>query len=458
MCWKKRKTKDVPVCSVSGLSPNPYCINVIPKQFYVEPKSGEPDWRKLTVCTFHEAPAPPPEPTVTLDVCPISFLLPNGPYCPKPYLSKTFPQSQIPTTVCQLHVAPPIPPPLPAKAKYPLYAFIPELLVAQGDINAFARRMRAAGVWGVRFFLLQSWSTVRLVPWEQATYNGQLITLYSKKDGVNHCPVTDMTRPNAAYWTRLADVLAILKANDLEAVCSLGDNCSMNTRNQKLSYPFLVSLQTMSPDPKETLSYLVPQAAKAICTASPGGLYGPSKYPLYRSWVAQAIAVLNASGCAYRVEIQNEFNRLLPQPPNAPENWYAMMVNAVTGAGVPAARIVHSGDQSIVLSHGGTFSMHGIAQAGLHDTTCAPARMMLSSDGAYAGKFKGRSTTDFDSAGHHGPSVEDAIDIAKMIRSKGIMGGYEAMIMNAWRMNDCLANVDNIIPDVFQAMTEEWKK
>jgi hypothetical protein len=347
---------------------------------------------------------------------------------------------------------------LPDKAKYPLYAFVPELLVAQGDINAFARRMRAAGVWGVRFFLLQSWSTIRLVPWEQATYNSQPVVLYSKPDGVNNCPVTDMTRPNAAYWTRMADILAILKQNDLEAVVSLGDNCSMNTRNQKLSYPFLASLQTMSPDPKETLSYLVPQAAKANCTGSPGGLYGPTKYPLYRSWVSQVVAVLNDSGCAYRVEIQNEFNRLLPQPPNAPENWYSMMVNAVTGAGVLPARIVHSGDPSITLSHGGIFSMHGIAQARLHDTVCDFSRMMISSDGAYAGQFKGRNPDDYDSAGHHGPSIEDAAAEAKMVRSKSIMGGIEMMIMNAWRRNDCLANVDNIPDDVFKAITAEWAK
>jgi hypothetical protein len=346
---------------------------------------------------------------------------------------------------------------LPAKAKYPLYAFVPELLVAQGDINAFCKRMRAAGVWGVRFFLLQSWSTIRLVPWKQAVYQGQNVVLYSKKDGVNNCPVTDMDAANPDYWTRLADVLAILKANGLEAVVSLGDNCSMNTRNQKLSYPFLASLQTMSPDPKETLSYVVPPAAKAICKpGSPGGLYGPAKYDLYRRWVGQTVSALQSSGCSFRLEIQNEFSRLLPQPPNAPENWYVMMVNAVKKAGVPSERIIHSGDPSIILNYGGIFSMHGIAQAGLHDTTCPPARMMISSDGAYAGKFKGRNPDDYDSAGHHGPSVEDAIAEAKMVRSKGIMGGIEMMIMNAWRMNDCLANVDNIIPDVYQAITDEW--
>jgi hypothetical protein len=84
---------------------------------------------------------------------------------------------------------------------------------------------------------------------------------------------------------------------------------------------------------------------------------------------------------------------------------------------------------------------------------------MLSSDGAYAGKFRGRSETDYDAGGHRGPSIEDAIAIAKMIRSKGISGGWEAMIMNAWRQSEYLANVDLVTDvSVLAAVTAEWAK
>ena len=347
--------------------------------------------------------------------------------------------------------------PYPAKAKYPLYVFLPELLVAKGDIAAWAKRIRNAGAWGVRIFLLQSWASIRLVPWEQATYNGTPVTLYSKQDGVNNCPVTDLTRPNVDYWTRLREVCRILKEHDLEVIAALGDNCSFNTRNQKLSYPFMASLQTMSK--AEIWPMLVPAAAKSICTDSPGGVYGTAKYPYYKAWINKAVAVLKASGVGYRLEIQNEFSRLgWDETAKEPGAWYSMMVQACVAAGVPESRIVHSGDQSITLDHGGVFAMHGIAQAGLHDTVCPMSRLMLSSDGAYAGKFRGRSETDYDAGGHRGPSIEDAIAIAKMIRSKGIDGGYEIMVMNAWRQSEYLANVDNVTADIFAAVATEWAK
>lgn len=449
--FKKRETFEISICAASNLLPNEYCITTVKRRYYKEPKDGEPV-APVDVCTVHAAPDPPipPDPEkVKVTVCTVSGRLPN-PYCKT--IVREFLPANVPVNLCVTCKEP-----YPAKAKYPLYVFVPELLVAKGDIAAFAERMRRAGVWGVRLFLLQSWASIRLVPWEQATYNGVPVVLYSKKDGVNNCPVTDLTRPNVDYWTRLRAVLQILKDHDLEVIAALGDNCSFNTRNQKLSYPFMASLQTMSKS--EIWPMLVPAAAKAICADSPGGAYGTAKWPYYKAWISQAVAVLKASGVSFRLEIQNEFARLdWPASDKHPENWYAMMVQACVDNGVPKDRIVHSGDQSITLDHGGIFAMHGIAQAGLHDTTCPMSRLMLSSDGAYAGKFKGRSETDYDSGGHRGPSIEDAVAIAKMVRSKGIAGGWEIMAMNAWRQSEYLANVDNIGAEIFSAVTAEWAK
>jgi len=344
----------------------------------------------------------------------------------------------------------------PPRAKRPIWVFIPDLMVARGNLNTFFQSIRAAGAWAVRFFLLQSWSTSRLVPWKQAVYQGQNVRLYSAKYGVN-APVCDMTQINTEYWLRLRSILALLKQNYLEAVVSLGDNCSQSPRQVKRSYPFMSSLNTMSK--QEAWPLLDPPDAREICTPSTGGLYGPSKYPLFRSWVASAVAVLKASGVPFYGEIQNEFSRLgWPDSAPEPRNWYVMMNDAVRAAGVGIGHILHSGDKSIVLEFPGIFSMHRICQAGMYPTTVNPNRLMLSGDGGYSGDFPGRSLTDLDAKGRRGVSVPDAIAIAKMIRAKEIVWGYEWMPRRAWKYDNNNANVDGLLTDVPAAMTAEWAK
>ena len=256
-----------------------------------------------------------------------------------------------------------------------------------------------------------------------------------------------MDKPNEAYWSRLDEVLRILKDHDLEAIVSLGDTCSMNTHEQFLSYPFLASLDTMS---CEIIPYVVPVEAQSLCTESPGGLYGPDKYERFRKWIDDAADTLMFGG-GYRFEIQNEFSKL-GWTDNTPLNWYKMMADEVYGR----ASVVHSGDMDVTLQFPGIYSMHGIERAGMYDFPGDYSRLMLSGDGGYAGPYSGRSETDVDIEGRQGLSVEDAREIARMIKEKGIMGGYEIMIKRMWRYDDCLANVDDISMEVPAAMAEEW--
>jgi hypothetical protein len=102
--------------------------------------------------------------------------------------------------------------------------------------------------------------------------------------------------------------------------------------------------------------------------------------------------------------------------------------------------------------------MHGIERAGMYDWTHGYSRLMLSGDGGYAGPFSGRSETDIDCEGRQGLSVADAVDLARMIKDRGIGGGYEWMPKLAWRLSDYRANVDDIPMDVPKAMTAEWNK
>jgi hypothetical protein len=312
-------------------------------------------------------------------------------------------------------------------------------MVAKGDINAYLKKIRAAGAWGIRFFLLQSWSTKLLLPWKQAVYNGVPVHTVIPSEGVD-APVCDLNQENTEYWERLGVILAMIKANDLEAVVSLGDNCSQNTHQQFFTYPFLGGLQTMSKE--EGWPFVLPQEALSMFTASRGGLYGPDKYPYFKDWVSEAVIQVNQSGVAYRVEIQNEFSRLT-WTDSTPENWWKMCYEETNLA---ASKHLNSGDWQIISKYPGIYSQHGVAKPQFNPVPIEKSRILLSGDGA-----QGNSTTDIDVMGRHGLSVDDAKSLAAIIREQGY-AGYEAMNKATWSKDDCLADVDDATFEVFDAM------
>jgi len=451
---KPRPTIVAWLCEESGLLAGAKCTQLVARRYYVDPRPGEPEV-PADVCDAHDAPEPPE--TVTLDICTVSGLLP-GDNCTS-IVRKTYVKGQQPTTICQVCQAPVI---YPAKSKRPFWVFVPELLTASGDRPAFLKRIRMAGAWGVRVFLMQSWSTVNVYPYKQAVYNGKGVILDVKSEGWKSI-VRDLTQPNPEYYAALNKFLDELEDYDLGLIATIGDDCSIrNDRIQRHNYPLMGSLQTLSAE--EDWPYLVPAAAKAACEYSPGGLYSTYRYKWHQAWVAKIIPLLRArTTIPLWIELDNEFSRNgWPATAKEPGAWYSMMEAAIVAAGIPKDRIVHScvsADFDIVKANigSGIYSQHTVvlpAPSIGHIPAALLAKTLLSGDGG----FNGHSATDVDSFGKKGISAADAVALAQFIKAKGILG-YEWMPRIAWRDDDCLANLNRVTDwSVAKAMIAELNK
>jgi len=454
-----RETIKIDICKVSSLLPSENCKATEEREYYKDPLPGDAYKRPTTTCDVCKPDDPPDPPIeyVTVDICKVSSLLP-GENC-LATVSKTYVKGQQPTKLCDVCQAPIV---YPAKSKRPFWVFVPELLTANGDRPAFLERIRKEGAWGVRIFLLQSWSTRVLYPYLQAVYNGIPVTLQVKKEGWSSI-VRDLTKWNAEYFTALETLRKELEQHDLGLIATLTDDCSIrNDRVQRHNYPFMGSIQTLSA--AEDWPYLVPAAAKSICTYSPNGLYSTYRYQWHQAWVAKIIPILKAhSNLPLWIEVDNEFSRLgWAETAKEPGNWYAMMKGAIIAAGVPQSRIVHScvkADFDIIKANIGlgVYSQHGVvlpAPSINHIPAAMLARTMLSGDGG----FNGHSATDLDSFGKKGISAADAVALAQYIKSRGLLG-YEWMPRIGWKQNDCLVNLDLIMDmGVPKAMIAEFNK
>jgi hypothetical protein len=390
---------------------------------------------------------------VELNICKVSGLV-SGKYCAATE-TRTYEMGKEPVRVCQVCKRL-----WPEKAAFPLYVFVAELLVANGNKRTFLELCRLSGVHGIRFFALQSWSKPkRIEPFLQAECDGVPVT-YVQPDTKTVWPVFDMEKPNPAYRTRLREILALLKEYDLEAVVSIHDFCSYKgDKTTKFSYPFLCSLQTMSKD--EDWASILPKAAQALMVKSDGGIYGDTALPgpensrLYwhKKWAKMVMGELKASGVTYRIEPVNEFGGLAwvdEGRPDVPISWYEKLTNALIGFGAKKNEMIHSGWPEACLPMGGTYCLHNIVRP---EDIPSGVKYMLSGDGG----TKGRSTTDIDIKGRKGLSVDDGRKIARIIKARG-MGGYDHMPKILNKLNDNLVNVDFMQYDVLNAMTEESLK
>lgn len=400
-----------------------------------------------------------PRPTFVVNVCESTSLLPNE-FCPsivtREYYQNPRPGEPVaPTETCAVHKKPE--PTWPLKSARPLWVFIPELLWTDGDRRAFLKSIRNARAWGVRAFLLESWSSRVVYPWRQAIYNGTPVRLVIPEDGID-VAVKNLADANPDYDAALNLLLEELREFDLDLIASFEDECSVrNSRRDKRDYPLMGSIQTLSED---LYPELIPTDARDICEYNPDGLYGEPRRKHHQAWVARAVE-LTRGFPKIRYEIENEFTDLgwgVDSP--VPKDWYRDMMAFAAAGGVPGADIFHSGRTDVLFplcertrADAGIYSWHGVVRdVPPSDARPDKYRILLSGDGG----ADGRSTTDVDVKGRHGISVEDARTLGRAIVARGFVG-YEWMPRFAWRFNDNLANVDGIPTDVLSAFASAFE-
>ena len=335
------------------------------------------------------------------------------------------------------------------KCSFPLYVCVPELLVAKGDIEAFMIKCRNAGAWGIRFFALQSWSSVPLLPFNQWINDGKPVYFIQPDTGIKW-PVYDLNSPNPAYWKRFDEIISLMWKHGLKPLVSLDDYCSFKGgKETKFSYPFMMAKQSMSP--AEDRPYVIPKEAQKKVLYTPGGPYAKNRVIFHAAYYRQVINHLKVH--PYRIEAINEFGplRYLAEgDAQTPKEFYRMIVNDIVSLGVPRAQIVHSGWLDACLANGGTYCLHNIVRP---EAIPPKVRYMFSGDGG----ANGRSTIDIDIKGRRGLSVDDAKKVARIIKERK-SGGYELYAKILWKINDNLANVDFFNPDVLSAITAESLK
>jgi hypothetical protein len=392
---------------------------------------------------------PPSRPTVLVDVCAATNALP-GPYCPSVVARKFYADSK-PTAICALHVAPdPEPDPYTGPL---LTTFAPDIIIGGGDVAAFADSRKAAGIMGVRFFVLFTQYPARgaadsLQPW--IMYR----TWTAGYSGPADLPFYDLTREDPAYWARLRLILGELKRAGLWADLSL-TTCPPGGR-EKYYHPFLSSIQKRNPD--------VPDEPSKLTDGYWGNPDKPESATLliwHRRFAERVIQVAREVGVRFRVEIGNEL-WWQSTPPTANDwprdfgpKWVKWYIGVLTDAGVPLSDIFISVMQPNVRDEiadmVGFYANHGaVLPAQVTDETwIAHARLAWSGDGGFNG------TGDADAKGRRGLGESDAAALAGRIRALGYPG-YEYMSRRLWQANNYLLDLDAFNPAPARAIAETW--
>lgn len=347
---------------------------------------------------------------------------------------------------------PPDPPPDPPPIEQPtvkVYVGVYDLMGATGNVDAYLRDCKAAGATGVRFFADCQWNWTGTQPYEYAAYDEATAEKIRYKDPADpkdiqddngvmvlvresgrRFPLYDYTRPRAAYWNYLRDILTACKGHGLTAWVVMLDYCTLKTPGDDKYYsPWYCAVQRMVP-------------------SVTGGTWGPQMRPWIADFYANVMALVFASGVDFIIEDMNEGDAM-GWDDAFMLDWFTWSNQTLVGLGVPRDKIVTTASRNVkaIADLCGLYSPHGIGTpeqiVGYFGQ--ATSKSIYSSDGYWGG------TGPADDRGRRGPGLDVANAIGLKIIAVGAKG-FEYLPRDAYLIDGNRANVDGLDWSVVKAI------
>lgn len=365
MCFKRRKTIMVSVCGTSGLLPNEWCIEAVKRKYYKEPRPGEPDWTKLTVCTVHAAPVPPDPVTVTVVVCKACGLLP-GPNT-KATEGRTFLVGEEPTAPCKC-AAPP--PPIPqADHSEPRTGmdFYQMIAFSKEEILTYLDNLVLNGGSLLRLFFVYIWpedqptAGWRYCPYKQVgkyvehggAFDGQLFPLFTIAYS------TEYGSPwNDPIWLKYRnDILAPCAERGIRVTMNGFDGCSMTSAEDKRYQPLLQNVQHLGAEGGDKTYTRMNGSTGTGYSIHTGGIYGGfggdngTMKAYLGPFIDKMVELLRSvPGLDWRIMPGNEMARKPEKEKGETQaqadailhDWHEFWIQRLIGLGVQRQRIVLS--------------------------------------------------------------------------------------------------------------------
>lgn len=353
MCFfKKRPTKEVTLCALSGLLANEYCVETVSRRYYVNPRPGEPV-APIEACAVHSAPVEP----IRVTVCVASGLRP-GPYC-RVTEEREFEPGTEPIGKCVVCV--PVADPTPPRTGIDFYQIIAFPL---SQIVAYLDALVLAGGSLQRYFFDYTWpldlesagwhfSPYKQVGWwteTEGAYAGRRFPLFTISASKEYGEPW-----NEAIWDKWKSILGKCAERGIRVTLSVYDWCSLKHGDDKRHNPLLQNVQHHGADGSAEYTRLDGSIGRGYGVHT-GGVYGGfgsesgGTMKEYQREMITRIAsfVRSIPGLDYRINPGNEMAR----PPEGRETiaevdailreWHEFWIDELKRVGVPENRIVVS--------------------------------------------------------------------------------------------------------------------
>jgi len=288
-----------------------------------------------------------------------------------------------------------------------------DLPVAEGDWKAALLAIYGAGGKRVRFIADTQWNWTGTQPYEYAAYDeataekirwkdpsdpktivnrGGIMTLV-RESGAEF-PLYDYTRPRAAYWAHLREILDFCRQIGMGVHVVILDYCTLKTGGDgKYFSPWYCAVQRMLPGIQN-------------------GTWGEQMKPWIALYYQAVIVQVKESRVDYLIEDMNEGDAL-GWDDAFMLAWFTWSNQTLRALGIPQEKIVTSAGRNIqaLAELCGWVSVHGVGTAaGIREYNGIPeAKTIWSSDGYWGGSggcdAKGRCGVGATAAGEIGAAV-----------------------------------------------------